>query len=71
MCLQACSSYVFPRLFGAAKANDVLIGGRKITATEARDWGLVPAPGMPEAGLLGTPALLTAGVCAGGVRAHM
>lgn len=39
--LQACSSLTFPEILGPALANDVLLCGRKLTATEARNAGLV------------------------------
>ncbi|KAL5467667.1 hypothetical protein EMCRGX_G031930 [Ephydatia muelleri] len=38
---EGCSSYLFPRIMGAARANEVLMGGRKLTATEAYERGLV------------------------------
>ena len=45
---EGCASFTFPRIFGAALANEVLMDERKLTAQEARDFGLVstlvPAP---------------------------
>ncbi|XP_071958720.1 enoyl-CoA delta isomerase 2-like isoform X2 [Antedon mediterranea] len=38
---EGCSSYVFPKIMGRAKANEVLLFGRKLTADEACDRGLV------------------------------
>ncbi|XP_033104319.1 enoyl-CoA delta isomerase 2, mitochondrial-like isoform X2 [Anneissia japonica] len=38
---EGCSSYVFPKIMGSAKANEVLLFGRKLTAKEAFDRGLV------------------------------
>jgi len=38
---EACSSMVFPDIMGSARANELLLEGRKITASEAREWGLV------------------------------
>lgn len=38
---EGCSSYLFPRLMGAAKANEMLMFNRKLTAKEACDRGLV------------------------------
>lgn len=38
---EGCSSYTFPKIMGYAKANEVLLGGRKLTAHEANDRGLV------------------------------
>ncbi|XP_038076462.1 enoyl-CoA delta isomerase 2-like isoform X2 [Patiria miniata] len=38
---EACSSYLFPQIMGQAKANEVLLFGRKLTAQEAYDRGLV------------------------------
>jgi len=38
---EGCSSYLFPKIMGYAKANDVLLGGRKLTAQEAFDRGLL------------------------------
>ncbi|XP_072014091.1 enoyl-CoA delta isomerase 2-like [Amphiura filiformis] len=40
---EGCSSYVFPKIMGSAKANEVLLFGRKLTAQEACDNGLVTA----------------------------
>jgi len=44
---QACSSYLFPKIMGTAKANEVLLAGRKLTASEARDSGLVRTSTLP------------------------
>ncbi|GFN86063.1 enoyl-coa delta isomerase 2, mitochondrial [Plakobranchus ocellatus] len=38
---EACSSYIFPKVMGYAKANEMLLFNRKITAAEAKDRGLV------------------------------
>ncbi len=38
---EGCSSYIFPKIMGQAKANEVLLFGRKLTAQEAFDRGLV------------------------------
>ncbi|KAL8571758.1 hypothetical protein ACOMHN_051125 [Nucella lapillus] len=38
---EGCSSYVFPRLMGTAKATEILLFNRKITAQEAYDRNLV------------------------------
>lgn len=37
----ACSSITFPRIMGAASANEMLLSGRKLTAQEACGKGLV------------------------------
>ena len=39
--LQACSSVTFPRIMGPTLANEMLLLGRKFTAAEACDAGLV------------------------------
>lgn len=38
---EGCSSYTFPKLMGAAKANEILMLNKKITATQASELGLV------------------------------
>nr|XP_058972975.1 enoyl-CoA delta isomerase 2-like [Pocillopora verrucosa] len=38
---EGCSSFMFPRIMGPAKSNEMLLAGRKLTAVEARDCGLV------------------------------
>ncbi|KAI1902226.1 hypothetical protein AGOR_G00042530 [Albula goreensis] len=38
---EGCSSYTFPRMMGAAKASEMLLFGRKLSAAEAREQGLV------------------------------
>ncbi|XP_064394868.1 enoyl-CoA delta isomerase 2-like [Halichondria panicea] len=38
---EACSSVLFPRIMGPAKANEVLLGGRKLTSAEALERGLL------------------------------
>lgn len=38
---EGCSSYTFPRMMGAARANEILMGGHKLTAREAYERGLV------------------------------
>ncbi|KAJ7374784.1 hypothetical protein OS493_005134 [Desmophyllum pertusum] len=40
---EGCSSFLFPRIMGPAKANEMLLAGRKLTAVEAHDCGLVTA----------------------------
>lgn len=38
---EGCSSFLFPRIMGPAKANEMLLAGRKLTAMEAHQCGLV------------------------------
>ncbi|ESO07875.1 hypothetical protein HELRODRAFT_110189 [Helobdella robusta] len=38
---EGCSSYTFPRLMGAARANDILMFNKKLSAEDARRDGLV------------------------------
>ena len=38
---EACSSYTFPLMMGPAKANEILLFGKKLTAVEAYDRSLV------------------------------
>ncbi|XP_068698420.1 enoyl-CoA delta isomerase 2-like [Montipora foliosa] len=38
---EGCSSFLFPRIMGPAKANEMLLAGRKLTALEAHHCGLV------------------------------
>ncbi|NWI62938.1 ECI2 isomerase, partial [Todus mexicanus] len=38
---EGCSSYLFPKIMGLAKANEMLLFGRKLTAAEACARGLV------------------------------
>ncbi|KAH9490097.1 Enoyl-CoA delta isomerase 2, mitochondrial [Bulinus truncatus] len=38
---EACSSYTFPKLMGYAKASEMLLFNKKITAVEARERNLV------------------------------
>ena len=38
---EACSSYTFPLMMGPAKANEILLFGRKLTAAEACERSLV------------------------------
>lgn len=38
---EGCSSYTFPKIMGPAKANELLLAGRKLNATEAYERGLV------------------------------
>lgn len=38
---EACSSYTFPKIMGHSKAYEVLYFGRKLTAAEAKESGLV------------------------------
>ncbi|CAH3125825.1 unnamed protein product [Pocillopora meandrina] len=38
---EGCSSFMFPRIMGPAKSNEMLLAGCKLTAVEARDCGLV------------------------------
>ncbi|XP_042318416.1 enoyl-CoA delta isomerase 2-like [Sceloporus undulatus] len=40
-CPEGCSSYTFPKIMGAAKANEMLLFNKKITAEEACARGLV------------------------------
>ncbi|KAF2904993.1 hypothetical protein ILUMI_01177 [Ignelater luminosus] len=41
ICAEACSSYLYPRTMGRSKASEMLLLGRKITAQEAYEFGLV------------------------------
>ncbi|KAK8374886.1 hypothetical protein O3P69_009725 [Scylla paramamosain] len=47
---EGCSSYTFPRLMGMGKAAEVLLFGKKLTAKEASDRGLVTEV-LPHASL--------------------
>lgn len=47
---EGCSSYIFPRLMGMGKAAEVLLFGKKLTAQEAYDRGLVTEV-LPHASL--------------------
>ncbi|XP_076352682.1 enoyl-CoA delta isomerase 2-like isoform X2 [Tachypleus tridentatus] len=38
---EGCSSYMFPKIMGPSKANEMLLFNRKITAAEAKSCGLV------------------------------
>jgi peroxisomal 3,2-trans-enoyl-CoA isomerase len=38
---EGASSFTFPRAIGVARANDLLLLGRKISAQEGKEWGLV------------------------------
>ncbi|BFZ12575.1 hypothetical protein BsWGS_15614 [Bradybaena similaris] len=38
---EACSSYLFPKIMGFAKANELLLFNRKLTAAEAKERNLV------------------------------
>jgi len=38
---EGCSSYTFPRIMGYARASELLFFNSKITAGQAKDWGLV------------------------------
>ncbi|KAF9127377.1 Enoyl-CoA delta isomerase 2, mitochondrial [Mortierella sp. 14UC] len=40
-CAEACSSILFPRIMGYSRANEMLLMGRKFTAEEMRDAGMV------------------------------
>ncbi|KAF8934855.1 ClpP/crotonase-like domain-containing protein [Dissophora ornata] len=40
-CAEACSSIVFPRVMGYSRANEMLLMGRKFTAEEMREAGVV------------------------------
>jgi len=41
LCAEGCSSYTLPRLLGRSKASEMLLLGKKITAQEAYQFGLV------------------------------
>ncbi|XP_026698040.1 enoyl-CoA delta isomerase 2, mitochondrial isoform X2 [Athene cunicularia] len=38
---EGCSSYLFPKIMGLARANEILLFNKKLTAAEACAWGLV------------------------------
>uniref|UniRef100_A0A493TG81 Enoyl-CoA delta isomerase 2 n=5 Tax=Anas TaxID=8835 RepID=A0A493TG81_ANAPP len=38
---EGCSSYLFPKIMGLAKANEMLLFNKKLTAAQACAWGLV------------------------------
>ncbi|NXO01754.1 ECI2 isomerase, partial [Rhinopomastus cyanomelas] len=38
---EGCSSYLFPKIMGLAKANEMLLFNKQLTAAEACAWGLV------------------------------
>jgi peroxisomal 3,2-trans-enoyl-CoA isomerase len=37
---EGCSTYLFQRIMGTARASEVLLYGRKLSAVEANNWGL-------------------------------
>ncbi|KAJ8272860.1 hypothetical protein GJAV_G00094280 [Gymnothorax javanicus] len=41
LCPEGCSSYLFPIIMGPAKANEMLLFGKKLSAMEAHQLGLV------------------------------
>ncbi|XP_035286493.1 enoyl-CoA delta isomerase 2-like isoform X1 [Anguilla anguilla] len=41
LCPEGCSSYLFPKIMGPAKASEMLLFGKKLSATEACQQGLV------------------------------
>ena len=36
-----CSSITFPSIIGPARTSDMFVGGRRVTAKEALDWGFI------------------------------
>ncbi|KAF9154017.1 Enoyl-CoA delta isomerase 2, mitochondrial [Linnemannia schmuckeri] len=40
-CAEACSSILFPRIMGYSRANEMLLMGRKFTAEEMKEAGMV------------------------------
>ncbi|KAI8814728.1 ClpP/crotonase-like domain-containing protein [Cladochytrium replicatum] len=40
-CAEGTSSLMFPRIMGNAKANEILLLGRKCTAKEFEEWGFI------------------------------
>ncbi|GFT27130.1 enoyl-CoA delta isomerase 2, mitochondrial [Nephila pilipes] len=38
---EGCSTYLFPKIMGYSKANEILLFNKKFTATEAKELGLV------------------------------
>ncbi|KAK7576475.1 hypothetical protein V9T40_012761 [Parthenolecanium corni] len=45
---EGCSSYLFPRIMGSSRANEILQFGKKFTAAEAKEWGFVTDVYKPE-----------------------
>ena len=45
---EGCSSYTYPKVMGTLRAAQMLHFGRKITAAEALEWGLVSEVYSPE-----------------------
>lgn len=40
-CAEGCSTFTFPRIMGQSRANEMLLFGKQISASQAYDWGLV------------------------------
>lgn len=40
-CPEGCSSFTFPKAIGTARATDMIVLGRKVTSSEAKEWGLI------------------------------
>lgn len=38
---EGCSSYLFPKIMGQSRANEMLMFDQKITASEAKEAGLI------------------------------
>jgi 2-(1,2-epoxy-1,2-dihydrophenyl)acetyl-CoA isomerase len=63
------SSYFLPRLVGLRRAQELMFTNRKLTAGEARDWGLVTRV-VPDAQLMDAAMELARTLAAGPLGAH-
>ncbi|XP_050301696.1 enoyl-CoA delta isomerase 3, peroxisomal [Anthonomus grandis grandis] len=43
LCPEGCSSYLYPQIFGRSKASEALLLGKRISAQEANQCGLISA----------------------------
>ncbi len=62
-------SYVMPRLIGTRRTMELMLTNRTLTATEARDWGLISQV-APEAELIDQAEALAAKLAAGPTKAY-
>ena len=63
------SSYYLPRLIGLRRTQELMLTNRKLSADEARDWGLINEV-VPANKLLDRAMKLAEGLAAGALKSH-